>query len=125
MRQNANLFCVDRTTPAAYTLLVFTFIESSAFERMRAAYLDDEEYAELQEFMMQNPEAGRIVRGSGGVRKLRWRRAGTGKRGGLRVIYFVRYRPNEFWMLALYAKSSRENVPAHILKQLKEAFRDG
>lgn len=74
---------------------------------------------------MQNPEAGRIIRGSGGVRKLRWRRAGAGKRGGLRVIYFVRYQPNEFWMLALYAKSRRENVPAHILKRLKEAFRDG
>ena len=102
---------------------MFTFIESAAFERVRPSYLDDDEYAELQEFMMQNPEAGNIVRGSGGVRKLRWRRAGGGKRGGLRVIYFVRYRPNEFWMLALYTKAKRENVPAHTLRQLKEAFR--
>ena len=102
---------------------MFTFIESSAFERVRAVYLDDEEYAELQQFMMQNPEAGNIIRGSGGVRKLRWRRQDSGKRGGLRVIYFMRYRHNEFWMLALYAKSRRENVPAHILRQLKEAFR--
>ena len=99
-----------------------TFIESAAFERVRAVYLDDAEYAELQEFMMQNPEAGNVVRGSGGVRKLRWRREGTGKRGGLRVIYFVRYRPNELWMLALYAKAKQDNAPAHILKQLKEAF---
>ena len=104
-------------------VLVFTFIESPAFERVRTVYLDDDEYAELQQFMMQNPEAGNIVRGSGGVRKLRWRRQGAGKRGGLRVIYFVRYQPNEFGMLALYAKARRENVPAHILKQLKEAFR--
>ena len=101
---------------------MFTFIESAAFERVRAVYLDDAEYAELQEFMMQNPEAGNVVRGSGGVRKLRWRREGTGKRGGLRVIYFVRYRPNELWMLALYAKAKQDNAPAHILKQLKEAF---
>jgi hypothetical protein len=101
---------------------VFTFIESAAFERVRAVYLDDDEYAELQQFMVQNPEAGSIVRGSGGVRKLRWRGAGAGKRGGLRVIYFVRYQPNEFWMLALYAKAKQENVPAHILRQLKEAF---
>lgn len=71
---------------------------------------------------MHHPEAGDIVRGSGGVRKLRWRREGTGKRGGLRVIYFVRYQPNEFWMLAMYAKAKQENAPAHILKQLKEAF---
>ena len=90
---------------------------------MRGVYLDDHEYAELQQFMMQNPEAGNIVRGSGGVRKLRWRREGSGKRGGLRVIYFVRYQPAEFWMLALYAKAKQENVPADILRRLREAFR--
>ena len=102
---------------------MFAFIESPAFERVRTVYLDDDEYADLQQFMMRNPEAGNMVRGSGGVRKLRWRRPGGGKRGGLRVIYFVCYQPNEFWMLALYAKARQENVPAHILKQLKEAFR--
>jgi hypothetical protein len=101
---------------------VFTFIESAAFGRVRAAYLGDDEYAELQQFMMQNPEAGKVIPGSGGVRKLRWKREGVGKRGGLRVIYFARYEPHEFWMLALYAKARQENVPAHILKQLKEAF---
>ncbi len=68
------------------------------------------------------PEAGAVVPGSGGVRKLRWRRRGAGKRGGLRVIYYVRYRPNEFWMLALYAKTRQEIVPAHVLKRPREAF---
>ena len=87
-----------------------------------AHYLDDGEYGELQQFMMLNPEAGAIVRGSGGVRKLRWRRQGAGKRGGLRVIYFVRYEPTEFWMLTLYSKAKQENAPAHILKRLKELF---
>jgi hypothetical protein len=87
-------------------------------------YLDYDEYAELQQFMMQHPEAGRVVSGSGGVRKLRWTRSGMGKRGGLRVIHFVRYEPNEFWMLTVYAKAKRDNVPAHILKQLLEAFRN-
>jgi hypothetical protein len=101
---------------------VFVFIESAAFERLRAHYLDDDEYSELQQYMMQSPEAGELVPGSGGVRKLRWRRDGAGKRGGLRVIYFVRYLPNEFWMLTLYAKAKQENAPAHILKRLKEAF---
>lgn len=98
------------------------FMESTAFDRVRDLYLDDDEYSELQQFMMQHPEAGALVRGSGGLRKLRWRREGTGKRGGLRVIYFVRYRPNDFWMLTLYAKAKQENAPAHILKQLKEDF---
>ena len=104
---------------------MFTFIESAAFERVRAVYLDDGEYAELQQLLVENPEAGDVVRGSGGVRKLRWKRRGTGKRGGLRVIYFVRYQPNEFWLLTLYAKAKQESVPAHILKQLKEAFEHG
>ena len=101
---------------------MFTFIESSVFERLCALYLDDDEYAELQQFMMETPEAGNLVPGSGGVRKLRWKRKGMGKRGGLRVIYHVRYQPNEFWMLTLYAKAKQDNVPAHILRKLKEAF---
>jgi len=103
---------------------VFTFIESSIFKRVLPLYLDDDEYSDLQQFLMQNPEAGEVVPGSGGVRKIRWSRPGMGKRGGLRIIYFVRYQPNEFWMLTLYAKAKRENAPAHILKQLLEAFRD-
>ena len=101
---------------------MFVFIESAVFDRRRAHYLDDDEYGELQQFMMRNPEAGAIVRGSGGVRKLRWCRQGAGKRGGLRLIYFVRYQPNEFWMLTLYSKAEQENAPAHILKRLKELF---
>jgi hypothetical protein len=55
---------------------VFEFIESAAFDRVRPRYLDDEEYGELQQCLMRNPEAGAAVPGSGGVRKLRWRRTG-------------------------------------------------
>jgi hypothetical protein len=101
---------------------VFEFIESAPFEKFLAYYLDDDEYGELQQFMIRHPEAGRVVPGSGGVRKLRWRREGAGKRGGLRVIYYVRYRPNQFWMLTLYAKAKQENIPPRVLQQLKEAF---
>ena len=74
---------------------------------------------------MQSPNVGELIPGSGGVRKVRWARAGMGKRAGLRIIYYVRYKPNEFWMLTIYAKAKHENVPAHILKQLLEAFRYG
>lgn len=104
---------------------MFTFIEAASFERLRSAYLDDDEFADLQAFMMENPEAGDVVPGTGGVRKLRWKQRGSGKRGGLRVIYFVRYEPNEVWLLTLYAKSRQENVPAHILRQLKEVLDRG
>lgn len=91
---------------------------------MLPAYLDDDEYAELQQYLIQNPEAGELVPGSGGVRKVRWARPGGGKQGGLRIIYVVRYSHNEFWMLTIYAKAKRANIPAHILKQLLEVFRD-
>lgn len=101
---------------------MFTFIESTVFQRALPDLLDDEEYAGLQEYMMLHPEAGKVIPGSGGIRKLRWRRAGRGKRGGLRVIHFVRYHPNEFWMLTLYAKAAQDNIPAKILRELKESI---
>ena len=103
---------------------MFTFVESSIFERYLPNYLDDDEYGELQQHLMLYPEAGELVRGSGGVRKLRWARPGMGKRGGLRIIYYVQFEPNEFWMLTLYSKSRKDNVPGHILKELLEAFSD-
>lgn len=102
-----------------------TFVESSIFTRVCPAYLDDDEYAELQQFLLLKPEAGQVVPGSGGVRKLRWARPGMGKRGGLRVIYYVQYEPMEFWMLTIYSKASEPNIPAHVLRKLVEAFRDG
>jgi len=71
-----------------------------------------------------HPETGSLVPGSGGVRKLRWALAGRGKRGGLRVIYYLRGAHGEIWMLTLYAKNVRENIPAHLLKQMKEAIDD-
>ena len=101
---------------------MFTFIESSAFNRVRDAYLDDDDYRELQEFLIRDPEAGAVIPGSGGVRKVRWRRKGSGKRGGVRVVYVLRYRPNEFWLLTIYAKSKQEDVPADVVRRLKETF---
>jgi mRNA-degrading endonuclease RelE of RelBE toxin-antitoxin system len=103
---------------------MYTFIESSIFERELPLYLDDDEYTELQLFLMSHPEAGNIIPRSGGVRKLRWKRSGTGKRGGVRVIYFVRRQPSEIWMLTIYAKAKHDNIPAHILRALKEGFDD-
>ena len=69
---------------------------------------------------MRNPEAGAVIRGSGGVRKIRWAAAGRGKRGGYRVIYFVRRLNGEFWMLTVYPKNVRDSIPGHVLKQIRE-----
>jgi hypothetical protein len=74
----------------------------------------------LQNAIVANPESGDLIRGSGGVRKLRWRLAGRGKRGGVRVIYYLRLKQGEVWMLTLYAKNEAENMPAAVLKKIKE-----
>ena len=68
---------------------VLTFVETKLFTKRLREYLADDEYRALQEALIANPQAGDIIRGSGGVRKLRWNVAGRGKRGGIRVIYYL------------------------------------
>jgi hypothetical protein len=108
-----------------YHTLVFEFIETPFFTKALAHYLSDDEYAELQGFLTQHPEVGDLVRGSGGVRKLRWGIRGRGKRGGLRVIYYLRRTRGEIWLITLYGKNVRETIPAHVLKRIKEALENG
>lgn len=108
-----------------YNRGLFTFVESAIFASYLFDYLTDDECTRLQLFLIEQPEAGDIVPGSGGVRKLRWRSVGRGKRGGIRVIYYVQWRRSEIWLLTLYGKNAIENIPGHILKQLKEAFEHG
>ena len=103
-----------------YNERVFTFVETKLFTELVGQYLSDDEYLELQLSLVADPEAGDLVRGSGGLRKLRWRVAGRGKRGGIRVIYYLRSQQGQMWMLTLYAKNEEENIPGHILKKIKE-----
>ncbi|HVL68041.1 MAG TPA: type II toxin-antitoxin system RelE/ParE family toxin [Vicinamibacterales bacterium] len=97
-----------------------TFVETRLFSRLVQEYLSDDEYAALQQALVTSPEAGDVLPGSGGVRKLRWSVAGRGKRGGIRVIYYLRSRQGQIWMLTLYAKNVAENIPAHVLKKIRE-----
>ena len=83
-------------------------------------YLSDDEYSRLQQALIADPEAGSIIRSSGGVRKMRWGMAGRGKRGGLRIINYLRTQHGPIWMLTLYPKNAAENIPAHVLKQIKD-----
>lgn len=99
---------------------MMTFIESPLFTRLVHDYLDDDEYAAFQAYLASNPHAGAVVKGSGGVRKVRWTRKGAGKSGGVRIMYFARLQSGEIWLLLIYAKSAVENIPGHILKALKE-----
>lgn len=103
---------------------MYSFIETKLFTRLVAEYLSDDEYSELQKALIANPAAGNLVPGAGGVRKLRWGVAGRGKRGGIRVIYYAKTREGVIWMLSLYAKNVAENIPAHVLKQIKQEIDD-
>ena len=99
---------------------MISFVETKLFTRLVQEFLSDDEYSKLQQALLANPEAGAVIPGSGGIRKLRWGLAGRGKRGGIRVIYYLRTRQGQIWMLTLYAKNVAENIPAHLLKQIKD-----
>ena len=108
----------------AVLLAMFEFIETPFFTKALERYLDDDNYAKLQAYLNERPEVGAIVTGSGGVRKMRWAAEGRGKRGGLRVIYYLLLARGQIWMLTVYGKNVRETIAAHILRQMKEAIDD-
>ena len=99
---------------------LFSFIETRLFSRLLGEYLSDDDYARLQGALIEAPERGAVVSGSGGVRKLRWAQPGRGKRGGVRVIYYAEIREGVIWMLTMYAKNEEESIPAHVLRKIKE-----
>jgi hypothetical protein len=88
------------------------FVELPPFEHYRANYLDDDAFFELQQLLMLNPEAGALVPGTGGLRKLRFadERRGKGKRGGLRVIYYWWDADLQFWLFTIYDKDERPDL---------------
>jgi hypothetical protein len=99
---------------------MISFVETKLFTRLVQEYLSDDEYSKLQQALVSDPEAGVVIRGSGGVRKLRWGVAGRGKSGGIRVIYFLRTKQGQIWMITLYAKNVAESISASVLKQIKD-----
>lgn len=94
------------------------FIEAPAFTKYVYEYLSDDEYLGLQSFLLQYPEAGKVVPGSGGIRKVRWAMLGKGKSGGVRVIYYFKRHDDEIWLLTIYSKNEVENIPAHVLRKI-------
>lgn len=99
---------------------MYSFIETKLFSRLLGNYLTDDQYAALQGVLAGAPDRGALVPGSGGVRKLRWSQPGRGKRGGVRVIYYAKTHDGVIWMLTIYAKNEEQNIPAHVLRKIKE-----
>ena len=105
---------------AWYMTYRIEFIETQLFTRLVYDPLDDAEYADVQLSLILDSGIGSVVPGSGGVRKLRWKTKGRGKRGGVRVIYYWRNHAGEIWLLTIYAKSQKENISSTVLKRWRQ-----
>ena len=81
------------------------FIEAPIFSRLVYKYLNEDEYAALQWTLAVRLETGKLIPGSGGLRKIRWSAKGQGKRGGTRIIYYFQKETGEIWLITIYAKS--------------------
>jgi mRNA-degrading endonuclease RelE of RelBE toxin-antitoxin system len=97
----------------------FSFPETSIFTRQITELMSDDELNALQWALMANPESGDLIRGSGGLRKLRWAGSGRGKRGGLRVIYYWHVPGSTILLLLAYPKNEQDDLTPAQLKILK------
>lgn len=103
---------------------MLSLAETPTFSRLWPDYWTEDERGEFCAWIAANPLAGDVVPGTGGVRKVRWTRPGSGKRGGVRVVYYNRFADGRIWLLLIYAKSARDNLPAHVLNAAREMLDD-
>lgn len=95
-------------------------VETAVFTRQVKALLPDMFYRDLQNALITRPEAGSVIPGSGGLRKLRWQYGGRGKRGGMRVIYYWAVEQQRILMLFMYPKNARDDLSPAQLKVLRQ-----
>ena len=96
------------------------FLETSIFTRLVTELLSDFEYSELQQALLDNPERGDVIRGTDGLRKLRWRYGSKGKRGGIRTIYYWAKSDEQILMLFIYKKSRQDDLTNEQRKKLRK-----
>lgn len=99
---------------------MLTVIESPLFTKLWPDYWTEDERGEFAAFIALTPDAGDVIPGSGGCRKVRWSRSGLGKRGGVRIIYTVRLVSGALVLLVIYSKSATDNISATVLKKIAE-----
>ncbi len=95
-------------------------VETSIFTKQIKTLVDDETYRLLQNDLIADPTVGKLISGSGGLRKVRWKIEGGGKRGGIRVIYYWASNKNQIYMLLAYQKNEMENIPKKQLAILRK-----
>ena len=100
------------------------FVETSIFTQRIATLLTDDEYYDLQARLAEHPKAGDVIPGAGGLRKLRWRASGRGKRGGLRIIYYC-WSEDRLYMIFTYDKTEQGDLTHEQLKTLRAYVKGG
>ena len=101
-----------------------TVVETKLFSRLSVGVWNDGELAEFVDYIARDPEAGVVIPETGGVRKIRWSRAGSGKRGGVRVIYFFYDEDHPLYLIAIYAKAARENLHPEGMRTIRSFAAD-
>ena len=105
---------------------LLTFIETPVFTEQITSLLDDDEYSEFQAMLLANPEAGRVISGAGGLRKIRWKDPGRqkGKRGGIRIIYYYRIHVGQVLLLTAYDKDHQSDLSTSQKRLFREIVRN-
>jgi mRNA-degrading endonuclease RelE of RelBE toxin-antitoxin system len=100
------------------------FIELTPFVAFRERHWTDETFGRLQRFLLASPDAGDLIRGGGGLRKIRWQTQGRGKRSGARVIYYWHVSADCVYLVYGYTKARREELTARQVRALQALLGD-
>lgn len=103
---------------------LYSFRETHEFEKRVYDYLSDDSYADLQFYLIENPDVGDVIVGSGGLRKFRWRAKGRGKRGGLRVVYYWADSHGYIYMVTIYSKKEKDDLTKDEIEMLRGMLED-
>ena len=103
---------------------MLTVIETPLFQKQWTLYWTEDERGAFAAYISEQPDAGDVVPSSGGLRKVLWQRQGSGKSGGVRVIYYTQSADGELVLLTLYAKSKTNNLTGPRLKEIRHALED-
>ncbi len=101
---------------------MLTVIETPIFQRMVTDVWSSSQLQDFVVYLSENPMAGDVIPGAGGLRKVRYKREGMGKSGGARVIYYTRLSQGELVLVAIYTKAKFDNMPVEVLKSWKDAY---